>query len=327
VTPTVVSRVLHNKAIAIRVSDATAERIRAAANDLGYRVNVLARNFRGRKTFMIGVLHGVGFPRPAFARGSPYFGLLMDGIVEGAFQRGYSVTLCPKLMGDQPEDAISDGRFDGILWYSTAVNEENRRMLERCADPLVLVHTPSHEFGGRFSSVTCDNRQGLTFAVEHLYNLGHRRIGFLHRRECLFSESETRLEAFREQMALRGIRVRPTDIVEIADDTSGLRDYFASHPRHTALISPTDDEAALTIHVAQEQGFAVPKDISVVGFDSTSFCLTVKPNLTSVAQPLYDIGRIAAGLLIDGLADPARPAEEIVLPCGFDIRDSTAPPR
>src|SRR5476649_181797 len=97
VTPTVVSRVLHNKASTVRVSPATAERVRVAAAQLGYRVNIMARNFRDRQTKTIGVLNGRGLTRPLFAKGPRYFATLMDGIVDGCFAHGYSVTLCPQL--------------------------------------------------------------------------------------------------------------------------------------------------------------------------------------------------------------------------------------
>jgi len=327
VTPTVVSHVLHNKANTVRVSEATAARVRAAAKDMGYRLNVLARNFRGRQTFMIGVLHGAGFVRPSLTRGSLYFGLLMDGIVDGAFQRGYSVTLCPKLMGDQPEDAISDGRFDGLLWYSTSPKEENRQMLQRCADPLVLIHTPSEEFGGRFSSVTCDNRQGIGLAVQHLVDLGHRKIAFLSQGTCSTAESRVRLTAFQEEMERHGLTTEGGDFIECGHDNTGLNAYLGAGPRHTAIIGTSDEQAVSAIRAAQEHGISVPEDISIVGFDSTPYCLTVKPNLTSVAQPLYDMGRIAAGLLIDELADSSTPTRAVVLPCGFERRDSTASPR
>jgi len=115
VTPTVVSHVLHNRAATVRVSEATAVRVRQAAKDLGYRLNIVARNFRAGQTFMIGVLHGVGFDRSRLGDHSRYLASLFDGIIDGAFEHGYAVTLCPKLLGNHPEDAMADGRFDGLI--------------------------------------------------------------------------------------------------------------------------------------------------------------------------------------------------------------------
>ena len=119
VSPVVVSRVLHNKAASVRVSAATAERVRKAAEELNYRRNASAQNFRLQQTSTIGILHGLGFARPEFDGASRYFAKLMDGMIEGAFEHEYAVTLCPKLHGDNPLDAMGDGRFDGIVWYST----------------------------------------------------------------------------------------------------------------------------------------------------------------------------------------------------------------
>ena len=115
VTPTVVSRVLHNKATSVRVSDATAVRVREAAKELGYRVNVFARNFRERQTNMIGVLHGVNFARPHLSDGSRYFALLMDGIIDGAFRHGYAFECSVEFNSLVASEFLSDA-FEVINW-------------------------------------------------------------------------------------------------------------------------------------------------------------------------------------------------------------------
>ncbi|MGV3616614.1 MAG: LacI family DNA-binding transcriptional regulator [Fimbriimonas sp.] len=320
VTPTVVSRVLHNKATAIRVSEATAERVRQAAKDLGYRVNVMARNFRERQTMMIGVLHGVGFPRNQFNGRSRYFAALMDGVIDGAFDHGYSVTLCPKLLGSTPEDAMSDGRFDGLVWYSTQRSEENHRLIDGCTVPLVLIHTPAKIFGDRFPSVSCDNHQGIGLAVDHLVGLGHRRIGFAHDR---FGELSFRLQAFQSHMARHGLEVGPDDLIDVCDDGSGAVEYLIAGPRHTALVGAHDGVASLLVELAPQFGVRIPDDLSITGFDSTSFCDELNPRLTSVSQPLAIMGRCAAEMLVKRINGDEIHHPQVIFPCDLDVRGST----
>jgi LacI family transcriptional regulator len=323
VTPTVVSRVLHNKATSIRVSEATAERVRQAAQDLGYRMNVMARLFRERQTMMIGVLHGIGFGRPRFAGHSQYFAALMDGIVDGAFAHGYSVTLCPTLLGQTPEDAMADGRFDGLVWYSTYPSGENRKMIERCSVPLVLIHTPASDFGERFPSVVCDNEQGVELALKHLIGLGHRKIAFALENEDLFSEAVVRRDTVLKQMAQAGLGGSPADVIDIGHDRTGAHMYLASGVRHTAIVGSNDGVASAFIELAPKYGLRIPEDLSVVGFDSTEYCLQLRPTLTSVSQPLVVMGRSAVSLLVQCINGEAPDPAALVYPCGLDVRGST----
>ena len=325
VTPVVVSRVLHNKAQAVRVSDKTAERVREAAIKLGYNCNVWARNFRSQETFTIGVLHGVGFSRPMFDRGSRYFASLMDGIVEGAFRHGYSVNLCPRLLGQHPESAISDGRFDGLVWYSNNYTAENRAMLLQCPVPLVLIHAPEQMFEGKFSTVICDNHQGIGLAIEHLVHLGHRQISFIYEGDQPSLESQIRIEAFKRQMAERSLPVSETSILRTGWGGEGLDEYLSSRPLHTAIIANNEWLASEILLRAPRLGVRVPEDISVVGFDSTAYCNELQPKLTAIFQPLVALGNSAIDLLVDTIKSDAPTPRHLVIPCGFDIRNSTQP--
>ncbi|MFN3729430.1 MAG: LacI family DNA-binding transcriptional regulator [Fimbriimonadaceae bacterium] len=326
VSPTVVSRVLHNKATSIRVSAETAERVRQAARDLGYRVNVMARLFRERQTMVIGVLHGVGFGRPHFSTGSQYFAELMDGVLDSALDHGYSLTFCPKLLGESPEDAMSDGRFDGLVWYSTYPSDENRAVLEQCNVPLVLIHTLASEFKNRFPSVICDNKQGIRLALEHLWQLGHRKIAFALEHDDLFGEAVMRRDAFVELMANHGTPISEGDVIDVGLDRTGLHMYYAAGPRHTAVVGSNDGVAASFLQFAPQYGVSVPQQLSVVGFDSTSYCNQLRPELTSVNQPLVTLGRSAVALLVQVMQGVTLESYQLVFPCSFDVRNSTAPP-
>jgi LacI family transcriptional regulator len=324
VTPVVVSRVLHNKANGIRVSEATAQRIREAAEELGYRVNVWARNFRNQQTMTIGVLHGTGFPRPLFDRGSRYFASLMDGIVEGAFHHNYSVTLCPKLLG-QDSDAMNDGRFDGLVWYSTSPQQDMKEQLIRSHTPLVVLHAHASDFGGRIPTIICDNAQGIRLGLEHLAGLGHRKIGFPWEHQLSYGESVERRDAFLKVSADMGLPVGQEDVIDVNWDRREVEAYLEAGLRHTAFLCFSDDLAGEFIQAAPKFGVKVPEDLSIVGFDSTGYCNELHPALTSIKQPLVEMGILAIEKLVKKINMETIEPLETVVPCGFDIRQSTAP--
>jgi LacI family transcriptional regulator len=323
VSPIVVSKVLHGNLDGIRVSAATAERVRQTANELGYRVNIWARNFRSQRAMMIGVLNGLGMDRPLFRTGPRYFASLMDGIVEGSFQHNYSVALCPELLGGNPLDAINDGRFAGLVWYSIAASESNLSALASCTVPSVIAHARAAKFGNRHGTVICDNQQGIGLAIDHLIERGHRRIAFAIESDALNVESEERLKGYRCHMERHGLEVQETDVLDVLRDRRDLHKYLAEELRHTAIVAHADGLAADIIRLAPEYGVRIPYDLAVVGFDSTEFCDELRPTLTSVSQPLYDIGLNAVALLIKLVEGTPVDSLEVVLPCGLDIRGST----
>lgn len=325
VSPVVVSHVLHGRVPSIRVSEATAERVRAAAKELGYRLNVYARNFRQGQTKVLGVLHGLGFGRPMLGHGSRYFAALMDGLIEGAFEHGYSVTLCPKLLGDKPETAMQDGRFDGLIWYSTMPTPTGLRIVKNCSVPMVLVHARAKDFANEHPTVGCNNDEGVGLAMRHLVELGHRKIGYIVEGEIINSEAIRRHEAFRKHATLCGVSTDDKDLIGTSGSTDELERYFANGPTHTAFLANHDGLAAKTLDIAKSHGYQCPRDFSVIGFDSTSFCLETRPTLTSIHQPLEDIGRQAIELLLEVIAGNPPDPFEVVLPCRLDVRESTGP--
>ncbi len=320
----VVSHVLNKRASSVRVSAPTAERVRIAARELGYRCNVYARNFRSQKTEVIGVVHGMGFARPLFNSGPRYFSALMDGIVDGAFRHGYSVTLCPKLLGTEPGDAMSDGRFDGLVWYNTTQAQENLDMLRNCSSPLVVIHGTQPEHA-TYPTVICDNDQGVGLAVYHLAGLAHRRIAFSLDGRCIDGESSLRADAFVRHMERQGLPAGPDSLVYLGDDNDYDIESLLSHD-FTAVIAYNDGHAASILRAAEHAGVKVPSELSVVGFDSTSFCEELRPRLTSVFQPLSQIGGLAIDLLTHVIRDRSIEPSHLVVPCRLDIRGSTTSP-
>lgn len=325
VSPTVVSHVLNQKAAGIRVSATTAERVRQAARDLSYRTNVSARQFREQQTMMIGVLHGYRGVRPLFDAGSRYFSALMDGMVDAAFADGYSIALCPELYGTQPENAMVDGRFDGLIWYSGVTSVTDLNMILNCRVPIVLIHAEREDMDGRCPSVGCDNEQGIELAVQHLVGLGHRHFAFARESWSNCGDCVRRERAFTYSVKRRGLHLSPEDFW-ITDPAEDLARKLLSKDRATAVVAWSDGTAADIINASKEAGLRLPHDLSIVGFDSTSYCEELRPRLTSVSQPLVNMGRTAVNLLVQSIRGAATDPPAFRLQCGLDIRDSTIAP-
>jgi len=285
----------------------------------------MARNFRAKQTNTIGVLNGQGLTRPIFARGPRYFATLMDGIVEGAFLYNRAVTLCPHLLGERPAEGFADGLYDGLIWYSISPSQEVLDVLDRWCVPTVIIHGHAREFNNLYPTVICDNDQGVGLAIDHLVEQGHRRIGFAIEGDALNVESMERLAGFHSHMERHGLRhCSELDVLDVRRDRVQLHEYLASAPRHTAIIVHGDGLASEIIRIAPGHGVSIPDELSVVGYDSTGFCDELRPSLTSISQPLFDIGFRATELLMRCIGGESIEALELVLPCGLDVRGSTS---
>lgn len=323
VSRSVVSHVMHGGARTIRVSQETAELVRRIAQELGYQPSAFARNFRRQKTGMIGVLHGDGMPRLRFSACFGYFATLMDGIVDGAFENGYTVGMCPDLFGPNPEKAMADGRFDGFIWYNTLFTPENEARVLRCAAPMVFLHVESKSLENKFPTVICDNESGIRLAVDHLRQLGHLRISFMTNEESRSVESDVRLEILQRECEPRGMQVSE---VYWTYDLNHLLSFMDDENRPTAIIAHSDQYAFDVVSAAALKGVRVPKDLSIVGFDSTEMCNIQTPPLTSISQPLQVMGETAVDVLVKTIEGRYSGPVQTVVPCGLDIRGSTAPP-
>lgn len=266
-------------------------------------------------------MHGAGFPLLRISGGSEYFACLLDGMIDGAFRHGYTLGLCPKLFSSTPEDAMADGRFDGLIWYSTLSSEESLELVRRCSVPMVLLHSQAETFDNRYPTVICDNQGGIRLALEHLAALGHKRIAFAYNAEMPFSESTIRCEAFLE--VGRTIGLTPS-VINILANSAGISQYIQSGPKHTAIIAQNEGLAADFSIALQSAGFRVPEDISIIGFDSTMYCELQKPTLTSISQPLTQMGALAVDLLVQVIDGEIPNPLETIVPCGLDVRASTA---
>jgi LacI family transcriptional regulator len=325
-----------------RVSPETQDRIRRAAAALNYRPNALARSLQRRGTRDI--LFASYFVGPLlFAQNSGFFAQVLDGALFEAVRRGYDLTIHLAIRGDPHKTALlGDGRADGCLWVAPSPADPALPTLEGGAWPLVVFGA---EVPRASMCILADNADAMGQAVEHLTALGHRRLVYVAQGTAHWEDAE-RGRQFGVACAARGVSAGRFVAALTPPDDSGrttiVRESMegllkgAAGKRPTGLVCFNDYIAAEVIACAHDLGFGVPADLSVIGFDSTHFCESVRPPLTSLRQPLREMAMRCVEVLIAqieaGAASDAAPAVHASseprverVRCRLDVRASTGP--
>ena len=301
-----VSRVLNDSPLVV---EPTRARVRAAVEDLGYRLNATARNLS------IGRVQAIGVVVPFLT--APSVVERLRGFVERLGRCGYDLLLSDVEAPEQRADAMRDlGRRDrvaGLLVISLPVVDEEVEALAREGLPAVLVDV-AHP---RLPSVVIDNVGGGSLAAEHLLARGHRRIGFVGdhpTNDYGFTSSEDRRRGFRAALARTGIepveRLGPHGRAE----AGALAESLLRLPDPpSAIFAASDLQAIGVLKTAERLGARVPEDVAVIGFDDVDLAEIV--GLTTIRQPLREGGALAADLLLaaieSGSSDPVEERQEL----------------
>ena len=314
-----VSAVLNGAGRNVKVSPEKAELIRKIARELRYQPNHLARSLRNRRTGMVGVVFQ-HFDR--LGDEHPYYPQLLNGVMAALFPADYTLALCPKLIQGGDAGSISDGRFDGVLWCRPDFTEASLEEIQQSSVPVVMMHAPAGSVPG-VPTFCADNDAAMRAVVRHLRDLGHERLAF-----AIDPVNEHTVEGRARRSAFFDAVGMPCDVLVWDESCPGIERYARNDAPHTALVCFSDTVAGAVLKACDRAGVGVPRDLSVVGFDSSSFCEGTKPRLTSVNQPVERMAHAATAHLLSLIRESVEgPAVSSVYECGLDVRDSTAPPR
>jgi DNA-binding LacI/PurR family transcriptional regulator len=313
VSQSTVSLVLSGKSRG-RISARTEEAVRRAAEDLGYRPNAAARALR------TGAARTVGLVVPDVTH--PFFGHTMRGAQEAAWSAGYAVALVDVPLNrplEAPLEALRAGDADGFIYFSVEPPERRPG-----GEHLVVIEAEPEGVPW----VSLDTAGGTDAAMDHLLELGHRRIGHLGSK-VQYPTFQIRAARWRAGLARAG--VEPVDELwagspfdfDAAGEAAGLLLDLDEPP--TAIICDDDILAGGVYLAARERGLRIPEDVSVVGFDDLDFCRVLSPPLTTIAADAELLGAVAFGLLAALIAGEA--PEPRVLEVELCVRESTGPPR
>ena len=317
-----------------QLSPALRERILAAAQELGYSgPDPAARGLRLRRSGTVGVLLGESL---TYAFRDPAAALFLEGIARTGEQTGTSMLLIPSPVGDDQTTAVRNAVVDGFCIYCVS---DSRHQLQAVMDrrlPTVLIEGDPIPGAGR---VDIDQIAGATAAAAHLRQLGHANVAIVAERlradhakgwasddriaNATEPVSRGRVTGYREVFPHAPVYEARGNRFEAGYEAAG--DILDAHPEITAILAETDMLAFGTQRLAGERGLAVPKDLSLVGFDDIPPAARNVPPLTTVRQPLSEKGEVAYQLLQELLA--GQPARNVVLPVELIVRESTAPPR
>ena len=326
VSKTAVSYVLSGREAGVRISAETRQRVLAAAADLGYHPNALARGLARSQTDTLALV--MQFPS-VFSGWSGFTNELMHGATDAATALGFDLMLHTKALETAAQDAaaLTDGRADGALLLRDRDDPLAACLSERDF-PFVQIFSHPSEPSPDACFVDCDNIAGAFLAVDYLWSLGHRRIGHLSGSPHSAAAADRR-QGWQEALATHGGLARPEwdcRITYAGDDFAPFIEMMSRPDSPTALFAWSDDVAIQAIRVLREQlNRRVPDDVSVVGFDGTQMCEHTAPRLSSVRQPVYEMAARGVETLAALLRrEPLLEAQSIFTPT-LTLRDSCGP--
>lgn len=310
------------------VAPATRELVQAAIDEIGYRPNRAARSLQAKRTYLI----GYRLPTPKERGISQTLDVFLHELVETAYGHGLEVVLFASRPGEDPVDAYREvarrGDVDGFVLSET--NYEDPRIQYLLSTEVPFVAFGRSREAERFRWVDVDGAGGVEQAVTHLYDLGHQRIAMVAWPEG--SESgDDRYNGYRRALELHGVAHDPDLVVRVEGGIEGGRsalDHFLNLPRPPTAVVCVEDLIALgLLREAAKRGLRIGSDLAVVGFDDLPACEYVHPRLTSLSQPMGEVGRILIDLLVEQIENPdVVPTSTVVEPT-LVVRESSGPRR
>jgi len=328
---TTVSLVLNNSPSAKSIPQETRNRVLAAAEKLNYRPNYFARSLRQSRSMSVGVL------APDLSEG--YFTRVMSGVVEELTRAHYFYfTAChdwKKELIERYPKMLVERSVDGFLLLNTPVDE--------LSVPVPVVAISAHSKIENVTNIVLDHHLAARQALSHLSQLGHRRIAFIRGPKAI-PDSEYRWAGIEEAARSIGLKLDPALSIRI--DAAAWSMKAGQHPMAPeigykpmkALLEKTRDFTAIfcfndiaaigAIRALKESGICVPTDVSVMGFDDILSAAFYTPSLTTVRQPLTEMGRRGAQVLLERISARSNGLQaEIVIAPELVVRESTGPVR
>jgi LacI family transcriptional regulator len=288
-----VSRALSNGNYPLK--EATRQRILKLAEEMEYKPNLVARSLQSNRTHLVGVVID--------RMQSPFAAATVQGIQDGLRQAGYSISI---VYSNRDQELVIEAiksfysrQVDGIIVLNSWLHNYN--------DPVLSLQDRPFVFVNRLFSDCIQNcvgpgdRYGAQIAVQHLVNLGHRRIGYINGMED-WIEAKNRFYGYQDVLLDCGISLDKALIRQgdwgVDSGYQAAEELLSLKVRPTAIFAANDIMALGAIYAIQEAGLKVPEDIAIVGYDDRDFAAWIRPSLTTVRMPSYEMGQAAARLLL-----------------------------
>jgi DNA-binding LacI/PurR family transcriptional regulator len=319
VSPSTVSRALEDHP---RIGAATRKRIQELALEMNYVPSTVAKSLATNKTWTIGmVLATVS---------DPFMGRVVEGVEQAALEAAFNVFVSTSQNDRQREIAVIETlqkrRVDGIIVIASHLFDGSPRFPGRSKVPIVVINEQKPEENMHFVAV--DDVCGAHMAVEHLIALGHRRIGYVSILNRPRS-NQHRFKGYQDALEASGIAVDPALIFSshTAEDhvrvgEASLEPLLAAGA--TAVFCYNDTSAIGLLAACHKHGISVPGDLSIIGFDDIDMAAYTMPQLTTIHQPRFELGKRAMQMML-ALLNGQKPENQL-LPCELVVRQTTAQP-
>jgi LacI family transcriptional regulator len=303
-------------------SEETRRRVLSAAERLGYQPNLSARNLKAGRTGLVGVmtLDLTGQYGLEIIRG------IADEVASDEREMLISATYQDAARERERVEFLSRGLVDGVLMIAPALEDDTMELLRRKRLPCVVIDPRNIDVP--LPRVTVDNYGGMRQGTEHLLGLGHTRIAYLRGNPDLES-SAVRFQGFHDALRLAGVDVHESLVAEsdfVYTQSFRVASALIAEQRPTALVAGGDLIALGALDAARACGLRVPEDLSVVGFDDLPQAAQTFPALTTVRQPLHEMGRLAAQMLLSLVDGRPLLMQNMQMPTELIVRGTTAPP-
>jgi DNA-binding LacI/PurR family transcriptional regulator len=308
------------------VSPGTRTLVEKAIVQLNYRPNSAARGLRTSRSHTLGFI--VVDPSPRYLA-DPFHGEVLSGLADVTRSKGYGLFIESIAPGDAPERLLRplrEQRVDGAVFTLAGPTQVRQRYLAALAlsqEPFVLLEQRIRAPQG--ASILGENRRGAALATRHLLSRGHRSFAFLQPRVA-WPAVEERLAGHRAALKQSPIKAK-TRVVECTWETpeaafSATRRLLRQHPGITAILGANDRLAVGALQALQALGRAVPAEVAVMGFDDFAFAQYVRPRLSTVRLPGYEMGCAAAELLLARLTTGSFPRREVHVETAIVLRET-----
>jgi len=313
-----VSRVVNGNP---NVKPSTRKKVLEAIERLGYRPNAVARGLASKKTTTVGVII------PDIS--SIFFAELARGIEDIATMYKYNIILCNSDQNKDKEihllNTLLGKQVDGIVFMGGKITEEHVEEFKRAAVPIVMAATV--DMNEEVPSVNIDYQNAVYEAVSHLLEKGHSSVAMVTGPLEDPINGYYKFNGYRKALEEQGKKVDESQVFvgEYTYDSGieAIESFLDSGNKPSAVFVGTDEMALGVIHGAQDRGLSVPEDLEVIGFDNTRLATMVRPTLSTVVQPMYDIGAVAMRLLTKLMNKETVEEHTVVLPHRIQFRDST----
>lgn len=321
-SPTTISLVLNNKKLAKYISASTKEIVKKAAAEMGYRPNIFARSLRARKSYMVGLV--------VYDILDPYCAPIVKQIESSLIEHEYTMLISDVSYNENRYkdalDILSWRRVDGIV---AIANHFPLQMdaLSKAAEhtPVVVIGRTCHE--KELPYFVVGDAEGGYMSARHLLELGHRRIGFIWD-EASYEWSQLRWQGVVKAMKESRVDVDLERVVRIQEKSSdagyqAMQKLLASGRSLTAVCAINDLTAFGAIRACFDGGLGVPDDVSVIGFDDLALARHYNPPLTTIAQPLEQLGKLATQALLSKMGSSKKAVASRTLKPALVERRST----